>query len=143
VFKEFREFATRGNVMDLAIGVILGGAFGKVVSSFVADILMPPIGLLLGKVDFSSLYLNLSGGAYASLAEAKKAGVATLNYGVFVNQIIDFVIVAFAIFLLVKGLNRMKRAEAPTPVATKDCRFCATPIPAAATRCPHCTSELK
>ena len=144
MLKEFREFATRGNVMDLAIGVILGGAFGKIVSSFVADILMPPIGLLLGKVDFSNLYLNLSGGTFASLADAKKAGAATLNYGLFVNQVIDFVIVAFAIFLMVKAMNRMKRAEVPAvAVTTKDCPFCATPIPLAAKRCPHCTSELK
>jgi large conductance mechanosensitive channel len=143
MIKEFKEFAMRGNVMDLAIGVILGGAFGKIVSSFVADILMPPIGLVLGKVDFSNLYLNLDGGSFASLAEAKKAGAATLNYGFFLNQVIDFTIVAFAIFLVIKALNRMKTAEAAVPATVKDCRFCLSSIPLGATRCPHCTSELK
>ena len=146
MFKEFKEFATRGNVMDLAIGVIVGGAFGKIVSSFVADILMPPIGLMLGKMDFSNLYLNLnlSGGTYASLAEAKKAGAPTLNYGLFLNQLIDFTIVAFAIFLVVKGLNKLKKAEAAVPtIEGRTCPFCISPVALAATRCPHCTSELK
>lgn len=143
MFKEFKEFALRGNVMDLAIGVIVGAAFGKIVTSFVSDILMPPIGLLLGQVDFTNLYISLSGEHYASLAEAKKAGAATLNYGVFLNQVIDFVIVAFAVFLLVRMLNRMKRNEAPAVVSTKTCPFCISTIPLVATRCPNCTSDLK
>lgn len=144
MMKEFKEFAVKGNAVDLAIGVILGAAFGKIVSSLVADVIMPPIGLVLGRVDFSNLYLNLSGGSFASLADAKRAGAATLNYGVFVNNVIDFVIVAFAIFLMVKGINRMKRAEeaAPAPLAMKACPYCVSSIPLAATRCPQCTSEL-
>jgi large conductance mechanosensitive channel len=142
MFSEFKKFALRGNVMDLAIAVILGGAFGKIVSSFVADIMMPPIGLLLGKVDFSNLYLNLSGATYASLEEAKKAGAPTLNYGVFINQVIDFTIVAFTIFIVVNLLNKLKRAEAVSAPCTKDCPFCLSPIPVAATRCAHCTSDL-
>ena len=117
MLKEFREFISRGNVLDLAVGIIIGGAFGKIVSSFVADVLMPPIGMLLGKMDFSNLYLSLSGETYASLAEAKKAGAATLNYGLFLNAVIDFVIVGFAIFLLVKGANRMRQKQAAAPVA--------------------------
>lgn len=142
MFKEFKEFAIKGNVLDLAIGVVIGGAFGKIVSSFVGDIMMPPIGLVLGKVDFSNLYLNLSGGSFVSLADAKKSGAATLNYGLFINQVIDFTIVAFAIFLLVKGINRMKRAEAPASATTKACPFCVSPIALTAKRCPCCTSEL-
>jgi large conductance mechanosensitive channel len=143
MFKEFKEFAMKGNVMDMAVGIIIGVAFGKIISSFVSDVLMPPIGLLLGKVDFSNLFLNLSGTAYPSIAAAKEAGAATLNYGVFLNTVIDFLIVAFAIFLVVKQMNRMKRAEAPVPVTTKDCPFCASAIPLKATKCPHCTSEIK
>jgi large conductance mechanosensitive channel len=140
MFKEFKEFAVKGNVVDLAVAVILGGAFGKIVSSFVADILMPPIGLLLGKVDFSNIYLNFSGGSYPSLAEAKKAGAATLNYGIFLNQVVDFVIVAFSIFLVVKVINRTKRQDGPAK--TKSCPFCISSIPAGASRCPSCTSQL-
>lgn len=143
MFKEFKAFAMRGNVLDLAIGVILGAAFGKIVSSFVADIMMPPIGLVLGKVDFSNLYVALDGAHYSSLAEAKKAGAATLNYGLFVNQVIDFTIVAFAIFLAVKAINRLYKAEAPAPVSTRPCPFCVSAIPLAASRCPQCTSEVK
>jgi large conductance mechanosensitive channel len=145
MFKEFKEFAMKGNVVDLAIGIIIGGAFGKIVSSFVGDILMPPIGLLLGKVDFSNLFISLSGKSFASLQEAKAAGAPTLNYGLFFNTILDFVIVAFAIFLLVKQINRLKREEAPAPAAptTKECTFCFSAIPIKATRCPNCTSELK
>jgi large conductance mechanosensitive channel len=143
MFKEFKAFAMRGNVLDLAIGVILGGAFGKIVSSFVSDIMMPPIGLVLGKVDFSNLYLALDGAHYPSLAEAKKAGAATVNYGLFVNQVIDFMIVAFAIFLVVKGVNRLHKAEAPAPVTTRPCPYCLSAVPLAATRCSQCTSELK
>jgi large conductance mechanosensitive channel len=143
MFKEFKEFAMKGNVMDMAVGIIIGAAFGKIITSFVTDVLMPPIGLLLGKVDFSNLFLNLSGTAYPSIAAAKEAGAATLNYGVFLNTVIDFLIVAFVIFLVVKQMNRLKRAEAPAPVTTKDCPFCASAIPIKATRCPHCTSEIK
>jgi large conductance mechanosensitive channel len=143
MLSEFKKFALRGNVMDLAIAVILGRAFGKIVSSFVADIMMPPIGLLLGKVDFSNLYLNLSGGSFSSLEEAKKAGAPTLNYGLFFNQVIDFVIVAFAIFVVVNLLNKLKRAEEVTAPAMKDCPFCLAQVPVGATRCGHCTSDLK
>lgn len=133
----------KGNVLDLAVGVIIGGAFGKVVSSLVTDVIMPPIGLLVGKVDFSSLFVDLSGTHPPSLAEAKKAGAATLNYGVFVNTILEFLIVAFAVFLLVQQVNRWRRpAEVPPAAPTKDCPFCATAIPVSAKRCPHCTSQL-
>ena len=143
MFKEFKEFAMKGNVMDMAVGIIIGAAFGKIITSFVSDVLMPPIGLLLGKVDFSNLFLNLSGTAYPSMAAAKAAGAATLNYGIFFNTVIDFLIVAFAIFIVVKQMNRMKRAEAPAPVTTKDCPFCTSSIPIKAMRCPQCTSEIK
>ena len=142
MLKEFREFAMRGNVIDLAVGLVIGAAFGKIVTSFVNDVLMPPLGVLLGKVDFSNLFVNLSGKSYASVAEAKAAGAATLNYGLFINTVIDFLIVAFAIFLLVKQINRLKRPEAPAAATTKDCPFCATAIPVIAKRCPHCTSDL-
>jgi large conductance mechanosensitive channel len=145
MFKEFKEFAMRGNVMDMAVGIIIGGAFGKIVSSFVADILMPPLGLLLGGLDFSNIFIDLSGKAYKSLAEAKAAGAATINAGLFLNTVIDFVIVAFAIFLMVRALNRMKR-EQPAPPAsptTKACPYCLSEVALKATRCPHCTSELK
>ncbi|MGZ5452744.1 MAG: large-conductance mechanosensitive channel protein MscL [Candidatus Aminicenantales bacterium] len=147
MFREFKEFAMRGSVMDMAVGIIIGAAFGAIISSLVADVLMPPIGLLLGKVDFSNLYMLLSAGQapgpYASLAAAQQAGAVTLNYGAFINKIISFLIIAFSIFLLVRGVNRMKKkAEAPAPT-TKDCPFCATAVPLAAVRCPHCTSELK
>ena len=144
MLKDFREFAARGNVMDLAVGVIIGGAFGKIVASLVNDMLMPAVGVLLGKVDFSNLFVTLGPGSFATVADAKKAGVATLNYGIFLNTIIEFTIVAFAVFLLVRQINRLKRpapAIAAEP-ATKDCAFCKTVIPIAATRCPHCTSQL-
>ncbi len=143
MLKEFKEFAMRGSVLDMAIGVILGGAFGEIVSSLVGDVLMPPIGLLLGRLDFSNLYLNLSGQSYPSLAAAKAAGAATLNYGVFVNTLIDFLIVAFVIFLLVRQVNRLKRAEVPVAPTTRDCPYCLSTVPLKATRCAHCTSELK
>lgn len=143
MLKEFKEFAMKGNMLDMAVGIIIGGAFGKIITSFVTDVLMPPIGLLLGKVDFSNLFINMSGTVYPSIAAAKAAGAATLNYGVFFNTIIDFLIVALAIFFVVKQMNRLKRAEAPAPVTTKDCPFCASSIPIKATRCPHCTSEIK
>lgn len=142
MLQEFKKFALKGNVVDLAVGIIVGAAFGKIVSSFVADILMPPIGLLLGKVDFSNLFINLSSKNYKSLADAKSAGAATLNYGMFLNNVIDFLIVAFAVFLLVKQLNRLKSKEEPAPVSTKECPFCFSSIPMQATRCPNCTSHL-
>jgi large conductance mechanosensitive channel len=143
MLKEFKEFAMKGNVMDMAVGIIIGAAFGKIITSFVSDVLMPPIGMLLGKVDFSNLFFNLSGTSYPSIAAAKAAGAATLNYGLFLNTVIDFLIVAVAIFLVVKQLNRLKRAEAPAPVTMKDCPFCTSAIPLKATRCPLCTSEIK
>jgi large conductance mechanosensitive channel len=143
MWKEFRDFAMRGNVLDLAIGVIIGAAFGKIVTSLVNDIIMPPLGLALGKVDFSSLFINMSGTHYNSLAEAKAAGAATLNYGVFINNILDFLLVAFAVFLLVKQVNRfMPKPAEPAPADAKDCDYCRSSIPKAATRCPHCTSQL-
>jgi large conductance mechanosensitive channel len=145
MLKEFKEFAMRGNVLDMAVGIIIGAAFGKIITSLVTDILMPPLGLVLGKVDFSSLFLNISGKSYDSLAAAKAAGAATVNYGIFINNVIDFLIVAFAIFLLVRQVNRWgKPAPAPAPApTTKACPFCATQIPLAATRCPNCTSEIR
>jgi large conductance mechanosensitive channel len=141
MLKEFREFAMKGNVLDMAVGIIIGAAFGKIVSSFVSDVLMPPLGLLLGNVDFANLFVTLSEGSYASLAAAKEAGAATLNYGVFLNTVIDFVFVAFAVFLLVKQVNRLKR-PAPAP-PTRDCPHCISAIPVKATRCPACTSNLE
>ena len=142
MIKEFKEFVVKGNVLDMAVGIIIGASFGKVVGSFVSDILMPPIGLLLGKVDFSNLFINLSGKSFETLADAKKAGAATLNYGLFFNTVIDFLIVGFAIFILVRQVNRMKRqAPAAAPV-TRACPFCFTDIPLKASRCPHCTSAL-
>jgi large conductance mechanosensitive channel len=145
MLKEFKEFAMKGNVVDLAVGIVIGGAFGKIVSSFVGDILMPPIGLLLGKVDFANLFISLSGKSFSSLQEAKAAGAPTLNYGLFFSTILDFVIVAFAVFLMIKQINRLKREEAPAPAvpATKECSFCFSMIPLKAMRCPQCTSELK
>ena len=144
MFKEFKEFAMRGNVLDMAVGIIIGAAFGKIITSFVNDILMPPLGLLLGKVDFSNLFVSLSGQSYPSLAAAKAAGAATLNYGVFLNTVLDFVIVALSIFLLIRQVNRFARKPeaAPAP-ATKECPFCVSAVALKATRCPHCTSELR
>ena len=142
MLKEFKEFAMKGNVLDMAIGVIMGGAFGKIVSSLVSDVLMPPIGLLLGKVDFSSLFIDLSGTSQPSLAAAKTAGAPTINYGVFLQATLDFIIIAFVIFLLVKQVNRLKK---PAPVAaptTKDCPQCLSTIPIKATKCAHCTSQV-
>jgi large conductance mechanosensitive channel len=143
MFKEFKEFAMRGNVIDLAVGVIIGAAFGKIVSSFVQDIIMPPIGMLLTKVDFSTLFIALDRRHYDSLDAAKAAHAATINYGLFVNSIIDFLIVAFCVFLLVQQVNRWTKK--PEPVAaptTKDCPQCAMSIPINAKRCPHCTSQI-
>src|SRR5262245_42842443 len=143
MFKEFKEFAMKGNVVDLAVGVIIGAAFGKIVTSFVSDVLMPPIGLLVGKVDFSNLFIDLSGQHHASVAEAKAAGAATLNYGLFINNVIDFLIVAFAVFLLVKQINRFNRKPVTAAeVTTRECPFCLSTIPLKAAKCAHCTSQL-
>jgi large conductance mechanosensitive channel len=141
MFKEFRNFIMRGNVLDLAVAVIIGAAFGKIVTSLVGDILMPPLGLALKHVDFSNLFVDLSGGHHATLAEAKAAGDVTLGYGMFLNNVIDFLIVAFVIFLIIQQANRLKKAPAAAPT-TKECPFCHTTIPLAATRCPNCTSNL-
>lgn len=143
MWDEFKKFAMRGSVIDLAVGFIMGAAFNKIVNSLVNDIIMPPIGLLLGKVDFSNLYLNLSGQRYNSLTEAKAAGAATVNYGVFINTVIEFVIVAFALFVLVRQINRLQRAAEPTAPETKECPYCFSRIPIKATRCPNCTSQLE
>jgi large conductance mechanosensitive channel len=145
MLKEFKEFAMKGNVLDMAIGIIIGAAFGKIVSSLVGDVIMPPIGLLLGKIDFSTLFINLSGQPYASLAQAKTAGAATINYGTFINTVIDFIIVAFVIFLLIRQVNKLKRQPEPVPAipTTKECPYCLSAVPIKAIRCPHCTSELK
>jgi large conductance mechanosensitive channel len=143
VLKEFKEFAMRGNVMDLAVGVIIGAAFGKIVTSLVEDVLMPPIGQLVGKVDFSGLFISLSGKSFDTLKAAKEAGVATLNYGAFLNNTINFLIVAFVVFLVVQRMNRLTRKqEAPAAPTTKDCPQCAMAIPLAAKRCGHCTTPL-
>jgi large conductance mechanosensitive channel len=143
MFKEFKTFILRGNVLDLAIAVIIGGAFGKIVTSFVNDIIMPPIGLLLGKVDFSKLFLNLSGTPYKTLAEAQSAGAPTLNYGIFLNTVIDFLIVSFIIFLVIRTANRFQPVKTPSPEpTTKECPYCISTIPIKATRCPNCTSQL-
>jgi len=142
MLKEFKEFAMRGNVIDLGVGFIMGAAFGKIVTSFVNDLLMPPLGLLLANVDFSGLFISLSGQSYATLKEAKDAGAATLNYGVFLQTLIDFLIIAFAVFLLVKQINRLKQAPATAP-STRECPYCISAISIKATRCPLCTSELK
>jgi len=141
MLKEFKEFALKGNVLDMAIGIIIGAAFGKIVSSLVNDVVMPPIGMLLGRVDFTNLYIDLSGPHRASLAAAKAAGDATVNFGVFINTVLDFLVVAFVIFLLVRQFNRLRAQEAP-PVTTKACPFCVSTIPLEASRCPHCTSQL-
>jgi len=145
MLKEFKAFVMRGNVIDLAVAVIIGAAFGKIISSLVADVLMPPIGLIVGKVDFSGLYANLSGTAYPSLAAAKAAGAPTINYGLFLNATIDFLIVAFVLFMVIRTANRMQaklvKADAAPP-AVKDCPYCCLSIPVKATRCGHCTSTL-
>ena len=152
MFEEFKKFALRGNVVDMAVGIIIGGAFGMIVKSLVSDVMMPPIGLLMGGVDFSDLFITLKEGAvagpYATLAAAQEAGAVTISYGVFANNVISFLIVAFAVFLLIRGINRLQEMgqeeveEAPEEPTTKECGFCATEIPIKATRCPHCTSEL-
>jgi large conductance mechanosensitive channel len=145
MWKEFKEFIMRGSVIDLAVGIIIGAAFGAVVNSLVKDIIMPPIGLLLGKINFSDLFINLSGTPYSSLAAAQQAGAATINYGVFINTIINFIIVGLAIFFVVKAVNRLHKpapAAATAAPTTKECPYCFTEIPIKATRCPNCTSQL-
>ncbi len=142
MWKEFKEFAMRGNVMDMAVGIIIGAAFGKIITSFVSDVLMPPIGLILGKVDFNNLFITLSSQSFATLADAKKAGVVTVNYGLFLNTVIDFLIVAFVIFMMIRQINKLKKEPEPAVPTTKDCSHCFSVIPIKATRCPHCTSEL-
>jgi large conductance mechanosensitive channel len=144
MFKEFKEFAMRGNVLDMAIGIIIGAAFGKIVSSFVADVLMPPLGLLMGGADFTNYFITLKGAALPTLAAAKTAGSVTVNYGVFVNTILDFLVVAFAIFLLIRQVNRLRKKEEPAPAAptTKECPQCLSVIPLKAKRCAHCTTQL-
>ena len=142
MIKEFKEFAIRGNVLDLAIGIVIGAAFGKIVTSFVNDVVMPPIGLAIGHIDLKDLFINLSEASYKSLAEAKAAGAPVIAYGTFLNTVFEFLIVAFAIFLLVRQVNRMRAKDTPTP-KTKECDYCRSIVPINATRCPHCTSELK
>ena len=140
---EFKKFILRGNILDLAVGVIIGGAFGKIISSFVTDILMPPIGLLLGKIDFTNMFISLTGEKFATLAAAQEAGVPTMNIGIFVNTIVDFLIVAIVIFLIVKQMQPKEEPAQEPESTTKDCPFCFTVIPIKATRCPHCTSQLE
>lgn len=146
MLKEFKAFAMKGNVIDLAVGVIIGGAFGKIVSSLVNDIIMPLVGLLLGNIDFSNLFITLGEGNFKTLADAQAAGVATLNYGLFINNIIDFLIIAFSIFIVIKQLNKISmKKEVPAPAAaptTKTCKYCYSEVHIDATRCPHCTSSL-
>lgn len=145
MLKEFKEFAVKGNVVDMAVGIIIGGAFGTIVQSMVADVMMPPIGLLLGGVDFSNLFLVLKGGQegvqYTSVAQAQATGAVTINYGIFMNKVISFLIVAFAVFLLIKGINRLRRNQPASPT-TRECPYCLSSIALKATRCPHCTSEI-
>ena len=143
MLNEFKEFIKRGSVVDLAVGIIVGAAFGKIVTSLVNDILMPPIGLFLGKVDFSNLFVNLSGQPHPTVAAAKAAGAATINYGVFIQAVVDFLIVAFVIFLLVRQINRLQRPAAPSAPTARPCPFCLSAIALKAIRCPHCTSEVK
>ena len=147
MLKEFKEFAMRGNVLDMAVGIIIGAAFGTIINSLVADVIMPPIGPLFGNIDFSNLFAVLKegkvAGPYVSLAAAKEAGAVSINYGFFINTIITFLIVAFAIFLLIRSVNRLKKQQEAPPATLKECNFCFTEIPVKATRCPHCTSELK
>lgn len=143
MFKEFKEFAVKGNAVDLAVGVIIGAAFGKIITSLVNDILMPPLGLFTGKMDFSNLFINLSDTPVDTVAKAKAAGIPTINYGLFFNNIIDFVLVAFSVFLVVKQINRLRRPETPPPPSIRQCPFCLSPIPLAASRCPQCTSAVE
>jgi large conductance mechanosensitive channel len=142
MWDEFKDFAMKGSALDLAIGVIIGAAFGKIVTSVVNDLLMPVVGLALGKVDFSNFFISLNGQSYPTLADAKKAGAPTINYGLFINTLIEFLIVAFVIFIIVKQVNRLFPAPAPPPLATKDCPECTSAIPIGARRCPQCTAVL-
>lgn len=142
MIREFKEFAMRGSMLDLAIGIVLGAAFGRIITSVVNDILMPPIGLMLGGLDFASLFIALKGGPYPSVAAAKAAGAPTINYGMFLNTVVDFVLVAAVLFLVVKQVNRMRRQPDVTPT-TKPCPFCLSTVPLKAVRCPYCTSDLK
>jgi len=142
MFKEFKEFAMRGNVVDMAVGIIIGAAFGRIISSLVNDVIMPPIGLLLGKVDFSKLFINLSGTPYATFADAKNAGAPVIAYGAFLNSVLDFVIVAFVIFLLIRQMNKLKKQPEAAPATTKECPYCLSVVPLKATRCGHCTAQL-
>jgi len=143
MLKEFKEFALRGNMLDMAVGIIIGAAFGKIVSSFVTDLLSPPLSFMLGRANLVNLFINLSGGSYGTLAEAKEAGAATLNYGIFLNTVADFLLVSLAVFLLVRQVNRFKRQQAALPPSARECPFCVSSVSLRATRCPHCTSELK
>jgi large conductance mechanosensitive channel len=145
MLKEFKEFAMRGNVLDMAVGILVGAAFGSIVTSFVNDVLMPPIGLLLGRVDFSNLFVTLRGDEFTTLAQARAAGATTLNYGIFLNTVVNFLIVAFAVFLLVRQVNRLRRQPEPAPAVptTKECPYCFSSISIKATRCAFCTTELK
>jgi large conductance mechanosensitive channel len=143
MWKEFREFAARGNVLDLAVGVIIGAAFGQIVTSLVSDMVMPPIGMLIGGLDFSNLFITLDGGSYPSLAAAQAAGAPTINYGRFANTVLQFLVVAFVIFLLVRQINRLKTAPAPPTDDSRDCPYCVSRISRKATRCPQCTSEVR
>jgi large conductance mechanosensitive channel len=142
MFKEFKEFAMKGNVLDMAVGIVIGAAFGGIVTSFVNDVLMPPLGRLLGHMDFSNLFISLNGQHYDTIAAAKAAGAATLNYGLFINAIVNFLIVAFAIFLLVRAVNRMRKQEPAAAPTTRDCPRCLSSVPLKATRCAFCTSDL-
>ena len=142
MFKEFKEFAMRGNVVDMAVGIILGAAFGKIVSSLVSDVIMPPIGLITGKMDFSNLFINLSSTSYATLAEAQKAGAPTINYGIWFMHVIDFSLVAFAVFMLVRAMNQLKRKEPGAAPTTRECPLCLSAIPMKAIRCAHCTADV-
>jgi large conductance mechanosensitive channel len=143
MWKEFKEFAVKGNMIDLAVGIIIGGAFGKIISSLVSDIIMPLVGMVLGNVDFSNRFITLGEGAFKTVADAKAAGVATLNYGLFINNIIDFLIIAFSIFIVIKQINRFKKKEEAAEPTTKKCKYCLSEIPLEATRCPNCTSQLE
>jgi len=146
MLKEFKEFAIKGNVIDMAVGIVIGAAFGKIVASLVSDVIMPPIGLILGNVDFTNLFVALGDKTFATLAEAREAGAATINYGVFINTILNFLIVAFAIFLVVKQVNRLKKAPPPPPPAeptTRECPYCLSQIPLKASKCAHCASEVQ
>jgi len=149
MFKDFKEFIMRGNVIDMAVGIVIGAAFGIIIKSLVEDVIMPPIGMLLGSVDFTNLFLILKEGSvagpYASLVDAKKAGAVTINYGMFINTVISFLIIAFTIFLVIRNINKLRREkEVPSPVpTTKECPYCLSAVPIKATRCAYCTSELK